>query len=83
MLNTYRGEVKMLMPCAFCGSTNLEDNCTGAAEIYGSTYQTAHIECLDCGACGPTVEFIDGVDKNGCGYKSVYDAWNNRRFTSA
>lgn len=66
-----------LLPCPFCGSARLSDECTGAAEISGHTYQTGWIECLDCGCDGPSVDLTDETPAQN-DYQLVRDAWNRR-----
>lgn len=64
-----------LVPCPFCNSVRLSDECTGAAEISGHTYQTGWIECLDCGCNGPSVDLTDETPAQN-DYQLVRDAWN-------
>ncbi len=66
-----------LKPCPFCGSTDLTEEATGAAEIRGYTYQTCWIECNECGTCGPAIELSD-VKTASPDYQEVRDAWNKR-----
>lgn len=66
-----------LKPCPFCGSENLEEDATAAAEIRGAMYQTGWIECRDCNAIGPHVELTDEAPGQN-DYQRVRDAWNHR-----
>jgi Lar family restriction alleviation protein len=67
-----------LLPCPFCGSTNLVEEATGGFEFSGNTYQDCWIECADCGASGPTVCVTDSlVDRHEAkDYQAVRDRWN-------
>jgi hypothetical protein len=71
-----------LKPCPFCASTRLSNECTGAAEISGHTYQTGWIECLDCGCDGPSVDLTDETPAQN-DYQLVRDAWNRRAAIAA
>lgn len=71
-----------LKPCPFCGGTRLSDECTGAAEISGNTYQTGWIECFDCGCDGPSVDLTDETPAQN-DYQLVRDAWNSRAAIAA
>lgn len=62
----------MLKPCPFCGSTDLDHDSTGAAEIRGVTYQTEWIDCNNCGV-SMIDEVVEGVRTN-----NVVDKWNLR-----
>lgn len=66
-----------LEPCPFCGSTELEEQATGALEIRGCTYQSGWVECRACGAAGPALELTDAPG-GCCDYRIVREAWNRR-----
>ena len=66
-----------MLQCPFCGSARLSDECTGAAEISGHTYQTGWIECRECGCDGPSVDLTDETPLQN-DYQLVRDAWNRR-----
>ena len=63
--------LERLLPCPFCGSTNIS-----GGEVYGENRDgTVYKQtgCLDCGALGPMVTPEDVYDEQGCN-----DAWNTR-----
>ena len=64
-----------LLPCPLCGSTDLEEEATGASEIYGHTYQDCWIECKNCQFEGPTLELTSKVGS--MEYSDVRLAWNS------
>jgi len=74
----------ILKPCPFCGSDSLKEQCNAASEIYGVLYQSAWIECLNCGASGPMAEIIDSTIPEDYSnttvkdYDGVRKLWNTR-----
>jgi hypothetical protein len=74
--------ITTLLPCPFCGSTNLVEEVTAAVEIEGYIYiyQDCWIECVDCGAKGPIICVTDDTetDIGDCvfDYQVVRDRWN-------
>ena len=55
-----------LLPCPFCGSTNLRSEFSGSQ---------GYIECNECGTQGPCDErAADPI----CDYDAAYAAWNRR-----
>lgn len=64
----------ILNNCPKCGSANLREESTGAAEIDGVAYQFGWIECNDCGLESEGIELNDGPSP--VGYDAVRAAWN-------
>lgn len=60
-----------LLPCPFCGSTNLRHEFAGSQGF---------IECNECGTVGPCDErAADPI----CDYDAAYAAWNRRAAAQA
>lgn len=55
-----------LLPCPFCGSTNLRYDFAGSQ---------GYIECNECGTEGPCDE--QAADPH-CDIEAAYDTWNRR-----
>lgn len=58
------------LPCPFCGVTNMNI----------PVHETAGVECRDCGAQGPVVEWCsdDGVIAKATHWELLVGAWNKR-----
>lgn len=61
-----------LKPCPFCGADG--DNLHFETNDFR---QMGRIECQQCGACGPDVEFFDGEDCDDA-EEEARSAWNRR-----
>lgn len=74
----------LLKPCPFCGSHDLEEKANSASEIHGALFQSAWIECLNCGTSGPVAEITDSTFQSDflCNtfkdYDGVRKLWNTR-----
>lgn len=61
----------VMLPCPFCGSTNISSGQVMLKDLDGSF--TKQTRCEDCGACGSEVVVTDIYDNSGCDA-----AWNKR-----
>lgn len=57
-----------LDPCPFCGSTNVQSDCFGAALNVPASSEDCFVYCKDCDAQGPAAEDAAGA----------HDLWNAR-----
>ncbi len=70
-----------LMPCPFCGSTDLKIDIDRTNKIFGETQFTVTVQCMKCHARGPVVRMV-----RHCGLPNereiceemVAEAWNRR-----
>ena len=66
--------LERLLPCPFCGSTNISGGEVLGENRDGTEYKQTG--CLDCGALGPMATPADIYDESGCN-----KAWNMRSNT--